>query len=116
MKVLICGSRHGFPSNKIKARLMQLPKDVTIVEGGADGVDKIARSIAEELGLDVIEIPANWKRYGKPAGPLRNRRMLDLLTKEDLVIAFHENLAESRGTVDCLKEAERRSISTEIIS
>lgn len=117
MKVVITGSRHGFPRNKIKARLSQLPKDAVIIEGGADGVDKIARSVAEELGLDLIEIPANWKRYGNSAGPIRNRRMIDLLSPEDgLVIAFHENIAQSRGTADCLKEANRRAIPTEHIS
>lgn len=116
MKVLVCGSRHGFPRNKIKARLMQLPKDVTIIEGEQEGVDLIARAVALEIGLDVIGIPANWKRYGNSAGPIRNRRMLDLLCKDDLVIAFHENIAESRGTADCMKEANRRAIPTELIS
>jgi len=116
MKVVVTGSRHGFPRNKIKARLMQLPKDVTIIEGEQEGVDLIARAVALELGFDVIGIPANWKRYGNPAGPIRNRRMLDLLCKDDLVIAFHADFANSRGTKDCVNEAARRGIPTEIIS
>jgi len=95
---------------------MQLPKDVTIVEGECDGVDLMARAVALELGLDVVGIPANWVRYGKSAGPIRNRRMLDMLGDGDLVIAFHGDLANSKGTKDTVQEAKTRSIHVEIIS
>lgn len=117
MKVLVCGSRHGFPRNKIKARLTQLPADTTVIEGEYEGVDLIARAVALELGLDVIGIPANWVRHKKAAGPIRNRRMLDMLEKEeDLVIAFHEDLANSKGTKDTVEEARLRGIKVEVIS
>jgi hypothetical protein len=38
--------------------------------------------------------------------------MLDL--KPDLVIAFHEDLNVSKGTMDCILEANRRGIKVEI--
>jgi len=38
--------------------------------------------------------------------------MLD--EKPDLVIAFHPNLAESKGTKDCVNEAKRRGIPVEV--
>lgn len=113
MKVLVCGSRDWVILGPIMARLEKLPKLSTIIEGGCEGVDKLARTAAMVLGHDVIEFPANWKGRGLPAGPYRNRLMLDL--KPDLVIAFHEDLASSKGTKDTLREAGRRGIKTELI-
>jgi len=57
--------------------------------------------------VDVVRFPADWS-VGKKAGPLRNRQMLD--EEPDLVIAFHDDLASSKGTKDCVGEARRRGI------
>jgi hypothetical protein len=49
--------------------------------------------------MPVIAMPADWANHGKAAGPIRNRKMLDL--KPDLVLAFHADLTNSKGTKDC---------------
>jgi hypothetical protein len=112
--VLVCGSRNWKAYGKVKERLALLPKDCTIIEGGAPGADLIARLAAMELGLDVVEVPANWTRYGKAAGPIRNDRMLKF--KPHLVIAFHENIDASRGTKDTVTKARNLGIPTEVIT
>jgi hypothetical protein len=96
----------------IMTRLEKLPKLSTVIEGGQKGADKLARIAADSIGLDVIEFPANWRGRLKAAGPYRNRLMLDL--KPDLVIAFHEDIKNSKGTKDCVEEAKRRGIAIEL--
>jgi hypothetical protein len=114
MKIVVCGSRNWNNQEVIKRRLSQLPRSATIISGGARGADTLAIKIAAELGFERIgKVLAEWKKYGRAAGPMRNIRMLDM--KPDLVIAFHENLIESRGTAHTVREARLRGIPVEVI-
>lgn len=54
--------RPGFP----------LPHYSTIVSGGARGVDTLAEQYAKEFHLNICRIEADWDRYGKIAGNIRN--------------------------------------------
>ncbi len=108
MKILCCGDRNWTNKERIKEVLIGYPKDTTIIEGEADGADKLSKEVAKELGFTVIEVPANWKKYGKAAGPIRNKEMLDLLPDE--VFGFHNNIMESKGTKNCITQARQRGI------
>lgn len=46
-----------------------------VVCGGASGVDDIGKWWALAKGLKIAMFPADWKTYGKSAGPIRNREM-----------------------------------------
>ena len=85
-----------------------------IIHGTASGADLLAGEVAKEMGLIVQEYPAHWARYGRAAGPIRNRLMLDQVP--DLVLAFHDNINASKGTKDCLEEAQRRGILIRLIT
>lgn len=113
MKVVVCGSRYWTDLGRVLGRLEALPKFSTIIEGGCSGADGHALIAAHRLGHDVIEFPANWNGRGNGGGPYRNRLMLDM--KPDLVIAFHEDIARSKGTKDMVNEAKRRGIPVEVI-
>lgn len=112
MIVLVTGSRHGAPDVQIERALTRCAlmassrgERLTVVHGAAKGVDAQADRIAEVLGANVMRFPAEWAMYGKAAGPVRNREMLDT-TKPDLVLAF---LApNSRGTRDMIEVARRQ--------
>jgi hypothetical protein len=108
MKVLITGGRTYSDDAMVYNALCYLPKGTIVIHGGARGADTLAGDAARELGFEVWEYPAQWDKYGKSAGLIRNRQMLDL--KPDLVIAFHEDLEESKGTWDCMSEAMDRDI------
>ena len=112
MRVLVTGDRHW----KDKGLVHQVLKDLlreyritTLIEGEAPGADLISRKMALSLGVDVAAFPANWTKYGKAAGPVRNQRMLDE-GKPDFVVAFHDNLAMSRGTKNMVERAERAGL------
>jgi len=56
-----------------------------------------------------MPFPAHWDEYGRAAGPIRNRQMLDK-GWADAVVAFHLNLDESKGTADMVREARKRGL------
>lgn len=60
----------------------------TIANGMARGVDKDAYDIAKKAGVDIFEFPAEWNKYGKSAGPIRNRQMLDFVGPCSILIVF----------------------------
>ena len=114
MKVLICGDRDWTDRNKIALRMKKIPRGSVVITGGARGADTIAYGEAIKLQLKNFRIKAAWKKYGKAAGPIRNRKMLSY--KPDLVIAFHENMALSLGTKDCVTQAVALGIPVEVIT
>ncbi len=131
MRVLVCGSRDWTDPEPIRRELRALPiREGTftnqdgyetyvigpeIVHGAARGADCIAGQIAKEMGLPVRALPAQWEKYGKRAGPLRNEQMLGEFYPIDLVIAFHEDLTKSKGTKDMVNRALRDGIPVKII-
>lgn len=60
--------------------------------------------------------PADWNKYGKVAGPIRNSEMLKLHPDIDLVLAFHDDLSESKGTRDMVHKAQKAGIEVWVTS
>lgn len=113
MRVLVCGGR-DYPTEAVWHWLSnyapaELGGQITVLlHGGATGADSAAGEWARRSSCgEVREIayPANWRKYGKRAGPLRNQRMIDE-GKPDAVIAF----AGGRGTADMIARAEAACI------
>jgi len=72
---------------------------IIIVSGGCTGADMLGERYAKENGFAIECYFADWKRYGKSAGPKRNRLMAE---KADFVICFWDG--HSNGTksmIDC---------------
>lgn len=117
MRVLVCGDRNWRDMIAIERELKKLPPGTIIIHGAAKGVDTLAKFVAEKIGLIVINdgkgFPADWKRYGRGGGVIRNQQMIDE-GKPDLVLAFHENIAESRGTKDMVNRARGVGVKVEI--
>ena len=107
MKLLVCGDRNWTDRLIIKEYLEYL-KPYLVIEGGARGADWIAGEVARELCIPVKEIMADWASYGRAAGVIRNKWMLD--EDPDLVLAFHHHIEESKGTADMLTKTEKRGI------
>jgi hypothetical protein len=116
MRVLICGSRDWDDVACIERVVQELAAadpDLVVIEGEARGADSIARDAARRLGVPVIKYPADWVSYGRAAGPMRNQQMLD--AGPDLVVAFHPNIAESKGTRDMVMRAGRAGIPVRLV-
>ncbi len=61
--------------------------EVVIISGAANGADQCAIDWAVVNWTGLEEYPAQWDKYGKRAGYIRNQQMLDE-GKPDLVVAF----------------------------
>jgi hypothetical protein len=112
MRVLICGDRNWTGWAAIEREIAKLPLGTTIIHGAARGADTIAATIGTRLGLEVQAYPAHWESFGRAAGPIRNRWMLD--SKPDLVLAFHRNLDSGKGTKNTVGMAEKRGIEVRV--
>lgn len=120
MRVLICGDRDYDKPHVINVLLEGLfftaepsPEALTIIEGCARGADKVACEW-DDPAVTHMHFPAEWDKYGKAAGPIRNKQMLD--AEPDVVFAFHDNIKESRGTKDMATIASEAGIPVYVVS
>lgn len=93
----IIGSRglQFFDKNTI---LCHISDQIThIVSGGAQGIDTIAREIAEIKKLVFCEIKPDYEKYGKNAPLVRNR---EIVRQSDIVLAVWDY--RSRGTAHAI--------------
>lgn len=112
--VLVSGKRDFTDYEKFKRvmdrALSHIEEDITIVEGGARGTDFLAKTYATEKGYSLKEFPADWDKYGKAAGPMRNMEMVKFLEKMPHKEGIFFWDWKSRGTMDCLRKAEKAGI------
>ena len=100
-----------WPLDRIAAGLVQATAGrpvALLLHGGARGADRLIEQAARSLAWQVEVIPAEWGRYGRAAGPLRNglllRRALEVATPAQasvLVVAF----PGSAGTASLVRQA-----------
>jgi hypothetical protein len=114
MKVLVCGDRDWQDETRMWCALMVLEefdRCPEIITGGCRGADEMAMEIAYENFWTMQEHLADWAKWGKAAGPIRNQQMLDV-GKPDLVLAFHDDIERSKGTKDMLWRAIGAGVPT----
>ena len=112
MRVLICGGRKYTDRGKILYTLRRYNATV-VIHGAAKGADMLADDCAKELGLEIEAYPANWKRHGRAAGPIRNKVMLKK-SQPDLIIAFPT--LGSKGTWDMVRKAQKAGVEVILCS
>jgi hypothetical protein len=90
-RVLVCGGRDFRDYSRLSKILTRYHTEIsaigTVIHGGASGADSLAGKWAGENGIPVEVFPAQWKKYGNSAGPIRNHQMLEE-GLPDIVIAF----------------------------
>ena len=115
MKILICGDRHWTDENTIAETLFPYVMNYPIIiHGGARGADTMGETIAERFSLRTTSFRAQWNRYGNSAGVIRNREMIK--AKPDLVLAFHNDIENSKGTKDMINIAREAGIEVRVIT
>lgn len=115
-KVIIAGSRSFADYEKLKSVCDSiLPNQysepsITILSGTSSGSDSLGERYAHERGYALQRHPADWKKYGKAAGPIRNRQMAE---NADVLIAFWNG--RSKGTKNMIKTAKKLGLIVETI-
>lgn len=103
MKLIIAGGRdYSFSQNDID-RLNAIEGITEVVSGGAPGADSGGEAWATTAGIPVKRFLADWKSYGRAAGPIRNRKMAEYA---DAVALF----PGGRGTASMQKEAAKQNL------
>jgi hypothetical protein len=112
MRVLVCGGREYDDWNafkdtmeKINATFDAIGNITEVAHGGASGADEMAHVWARYNDIPVKKFPADWKKHGKAAGPIRNAQMLKEFGP-DVVVAF----PGSRGTGDMVQRAKAAGV------
>lgn len=98
MKVVVAGSR-GFDDYKLLKETLDKYTISEGISGTANGADKLGERYFEEMGIPCTKFPAEWDRYGKRAGHLRNAEMASY---GDFAVIFWDG--SSKGTLNMINE------------
>ena len=127
MRIIVAGSRNFddysivvdtlikfFNENKMLAP--DIAK-VEIVSGTARGADRLGERFAKEYGCELKQFPADWDKFGKPAGMIRNKEMALYASndsnKDGILIAFWDGL--SRGTKAMIDIANKTGLEVIVV-
>lgn len=103
MKLIIAGSRDldvSLTSLERKINKLQL-KPTIIISGHSGNIDKLGEHYAAKHNLDCHLYIAEWEKYGKRAGPIRNSEMVSIA---DQALFFWDGV--SKGTLDCIRKMQ----------
>jgi hypothetical protein len=115
MKLIIAGSRFDdikdpdtrqlFCNDAVRQGILlhiQFPLIKEIVSGHCRGIDLGGEFYAKEKGIPVKIFKADWDKYGKSAGPMRNKLMAEY---SDVLLAVWDG--KSRGTKNMIDEMRK---------
>ena len=105
-RVIVAGGRDFSDYEYLRSSLDFLLQNVTgpivIVSGTAREADKFGEQYAAERGYAVLRFPADWDRFGKAAGYIRNEQMAK---NADALVAFWDG--KSKGTLNMIDVANK---------
>lgn len=78
------------------------------------GADRIADTWAVHRGVTVETFPAQWGRFGRVAGPVRNVEMVRAVAAHDRRVCLAFLRGDSAGTLHCISEARRAGIDVAV--
>jgi len=113
MKIIIAGGRdfNDFQMLCQKCdKILINCKDIQIVSGGANGADRLGERYAAQKGYGIQQFLANWTKYGKSAGYIRNKEMADYA---DALIAFWDQ--KSKGTGHMINIAKKQNLLVRVV-
>ena len=115
-KVLIAGGRdfNDYELLKMKCDYFTgfMPTgEIVIISGHARGADLLGERYAEERQRKLEIHPADWEKYGKSAGYIRNKEMVD---EADMAICFWDG--KSKGTEHTINLCEKKGIPCKIVN
>jgi predicted Rossmann fold nucleotide-binding protein DprA/Smf involved in DNA uptake len=106
MRVIIAGMRTFTDYDVVESAVVDSGFVVTaVVSGKATGVDYLGEKYAEKYGLPVHEYPADWNRFKRAAGPIRNAQMA---ANADALVAVWNGV--SSGTKNMIDQAIKRGL------
>lgn len=113
MKIAVAGSRHlderlvqpiiysmfNYIESTIKGQFGFIEE---IVSGGCRGVDVVGEKVAEECVIKITKFEPDWNKYGKVAGPLRNK---EIANYADVLLLIWDG--KSKGSLSMKREMKK---------
>ena len=99
MLTIIAGSRTIHDYELLKTAISLSGYKITgVVCGEASGVDSLGKRYAKEKNIPIHSYPADWERYGKKAGYIRNQQMVDIASQ--CLILYDGSSKGTKITID----------------
>ena len=116
-RVIVAGSRNFTDKERLYKvldnRLASIKDDVEIISGHCRGADMLGEQYAKEHGIPLVLFPADWDRYGKRAGYIRNDKMARYASEKDgILIAFP--VGEAKGTKMMIRISHSYGLETDV--
>ncbi len=112
-KIVVAGCRYFNDYEMAKSFILECLgnecDEVSFIVGDCRGADSLGKRFAIESGYNIETYPAEWSKYGRAAGPLRNKKMAEAC---DLVICFWDGI--SKGSASMIKYANKLGKSVKI--
>lgn len=106
-RIIIAGGRDFHDAKYLQEKmnilligLSDFPYKISFVSGMAKGADMVGKAFAKHLGVKCEEYPADWEKFGKGAGFIRNRQMAE---NAEALVAFWDG--KSSGTKHMINTA-----------
>jgi hypothetical protein len=114
-RIIVCGGRHFNDYDRMKdeidkviARFNRYAQEIEIVSGHCEGADQLGEKYAEECGYPCKVFPANWEKYGRSAGPIRNSEMIKYASEVNVPVVVAFRSPRTKGTNDTIKKATKK--------
>lgn len=117
MHIIIAGCRDFNDYSVVEKEVMDFigkvigKIEIEIISGGATGADALGERFAKEHNLSLKIVPADWKTYGRSAGPRRNEQMARIA---GTLIAFWDG--KSRGTKNMIDTAKKLGLRVKVVN
>lgn len=110
MKTIIAGSRSITNYDELLAAIKDIDWEITeVISGGARGADELGEWYATSNNIPLRIIPADWSRFGRSAGPIRNQRMAEI--GEALVTVWD---GSSRGSAHMIETMKKKTSNVHV--
>jgi|JI9StandDraft_1071089.scaffolds.fasta_scaffold107376_4 hypothetical protein len=103
MNAIVCGGRF-YKNRALVYSVLDYYRPTFVIHGAQTGADTLAKDWANSRGVAEHGEEANWTKYRRAAGPIRNGKMLTF--RPAVVIAFPGNT----GTADMVQQARAAGI------
>lgn len=124
LRIIIAGSRDFNDYKLLKASIKDILKDISleginkikIISGTARGADQLGERFAKQFKLEVVKFPADWDRFGKRAGYIRNEEMAKYSVKDNnygMLVAFWDG--KSKGTKHMINLAKKHGLEVYVV-
>ena len=120
IRIIIAGTRSFDNYALLRKTMCSLfgqvpPSQIEIISGHCPtGADSLGELFARRNGIRLTLFPADWTKYGKAAGPIRNKQMAEYAAPDGYCVIFWDG--NSRGSRNMVVEAKNAGLKTEIVS